>query len=56
MTLEALEGALLRIAAIWTDKKRWERMQVNGMRVDVSWKKSGALYAALYADAAAAKT
>jgi starch synthase len=55
VTREALEGALLRIAAIWPDKKRWERMQINGMRCDVSWKKSGALYAALYADAAAAK-
>ena len=55
VTQEALEGAILRIAAIWADKKRWERMQVNGMRTDVSWKKSGALYAALYAQALAAR-
>jgi starch synthase len=55
VTQEALEGALLRIAAIWTDKKQWQQMQVNGMRADVSWKKSGVLYAELYAEVLAAK-
>jgi starch synthase len=55
VTQEALEGAILRIAALWTNKKQWERMQVNGMRADVSWKQSGALYAGLYADLLAAK-
>jgi starch synthase len=55
VTQEALEGALLRIAAIWQDKKQWQHMQANGMRTDVSWKKPGASYAQLYANVLAAK-
>jgi starch synthase len=55
VTQEALEGAILRTAAIWANKSLWQQMQINGMRADVSWKKSGALYAELYADALATK-
>jgi starch synthase len=55
VTQEALEGALLRTAAIWANKSVWRQMQINGMRADVSWKKPGALYAELYADVLAAK-
>jgi starch synthase len=55
VTKEALEAVLVRTSQIWLRKKQWKNIQVNGMRVDVSWKKSAPLYAALYSDLLAAR-
>jgi starch synthase len=55
VTREALEAALIRTSQVWSRKKQWKTLQLNGMRTDVSWKKSAALYAGLYADLLAAK-
>ncbi|HEY4264448.1 MAG TPA: glycogen synthase GlgA [Micropepsaceae bacterium] len=55
VTQDALEAALIRTSQIWSRKKQWKNMQLNGMRTDVSWKKSAALYARLYVDLLAAK-
>jgi starch synthase len=45
---EALETALARARDSWSRPEEWRRMQRNGMRTDVSWKKSAGLYAQLY--------
>jgi len=55
VTREGLEGALRRVAHIWADQRQWRRMQLNGMRTDVSWKRSAAEYARLYAGLMATK-
>jgi starch synthase len=61
VTREALEGALRRTGALWSDRKSatqkntWARLQDNGMRTDVSWKGPAAQYAALYGELVAAK-
>ena len=60
VTRDALEGALRRTAALWSDRKSstpntWARLQDNGMRTDVSWKGPAAQYAALYGELVAAK-
>jgi starch synthase len=55
VTQQALEAALVRTSQMWSRKKQWRNIQLNGMRVDVSWKKSAALYASLYADLLATK-
>ena len=45
---EALEAAIARAAAIWTDRAAWRRMQRNAMTTDVSWSGPARRYAALY--------
>jgi starch synthase len=45
---DMLESALLRTAALWHNRKLWSRLQRNGMRTDVSWKRPAAHYAALF--------
>mgnify|MGYP003342589779 FL=1 len=55
VTRDALEFALRRVSHLWSDKKRWKKVQLNGMRTDVSWKTPAAHYARLYADLTAAK-
>ena len=45
VTRDALEGALRRTAKLWSDRKVWTRLQVNGMSADVSWTGPAAKYA-----------
>jgi starch synthase len=45
-----LETALRRAVRLYSDRAGWRRMQVNGMETDVSWRRSGRLYADLYRD------
>ncbi|MBN9027748.1 MAG: starch synthase, partial [Rhizobiales bacterium] len=51
---DALEGAILRIAALWRDRPSWKKLQKNAMKTDVSWTRPAAAYARLYRDLAAA--
>ena len=46
----AFEHALRRVCQAWLDKPIWRRLQLNGMRTDVSWRKSAEQYARLYSD------
>jgi starch synthase len=48
VTARALEGAMERTAALWTDPGLWKRMQLNGMKTDVGWTRPARLYADLY--------
>lgn len=45
---EALEDAVRRACALYREPKIWAQMQRMGMKMDVSWEKSAARYAALY--------
>jgi starch synthase len=47
-----LESAALRVAALWRKPALWRRIQRNGMRTDVSWRRSARLYAELYRELA----
>lgn len=51
-TVEMLESAALRVAALWRKPALWRRIQRNGMRTDVSWRRSARLYAELYRELA----
>jgi starch synthase len=44
----ALEDAIRRAVALYREPKAWAQMQRMGMKMDVSWEKSAARYAALY--------
>lgn len=44
----ALENAISRAVALYREPKLWTQMQRMGMKMDVSWQKSAARYAALY--------
>lgn len=46
----ALENVLRRVFNAWLDKAFWRRLQLNGMRTDVSWKRPAEQYARLYSD------
>ncbi|MBS0582199.1 MAG: glycogen synthase GlgA [Proteobacteria bacterium] len=46
----ALEGAIVRAASAFRDKQAWSRLQLNGMRTDVSWEQPARRYAQLYRD------
>lgn len=48
VTREALAAAIERAAALWRVPKRWQQVQRNAMRTDVSWRRPAARYAALY--------
>lgn len=50
----ALARAIGRAAALHADRKTWRTMQKRGMKADVSWAKSAARYASLYAGLAGA--
>ena len=52
-TPHALWVALTRAAEAWRDKRRWQRIQQNGMRRDFSWTHAANEYVALYRDAIA---
>jgi len=44
----ALDDAIGRAVALYREPKAWAQMQRMGMKMDVSWEKSAARYAALY--------
>ncbi|HEY8010074.1 MAG TPA: glycogen synthase GlgA [Rudaea sp.] len=43
-----LDAAIRRTALLYRDKPTWKRLQLNGMRTDVSWAHPAQRYAALY--------
>jgi starch synthase len=45
---ESLAAAVRRASALFHDKPVWQRMQNNGMNVDVSWRNPARQYAGLY--------
>jgi len=49
MRADALRSAVRRIVSLHADRAAWTSMQRQAMRADVSWEKSAALYADLYA-------
>jgi starch synthase len=48
VTREALEHALGRAASLWREKRAWQRLQTNGMAMDVGWNRAAEQYARLY--------
>lgn len=48
VTAEALRRAIRRTIRLYEDQKVWSQMQKQGMKSDVSWERSAALYADLY--------
>jgi starch synthase len=55
VNVEALKGALRRARRLFEDKQQWRRMQVNGMKTDVSWRQPARRYAELYRSLLAAR-
>ena len=51
----ALETAIDRTTALFADREAWTRLQTNGMRTDVSWRRPAKRYAQLYRDAIASR-
>ncbi len=47
-TVNALDAALRRALALYTDQSAWKHMQANGMQMDFSWERSALQYAHLY--------
>lgn len=54
-TAEALAIALRQAEHLFRDKDAWRRLQLNGMKTDVSWRHPARRYAALYREAVAAR-
>ena len=54
-TAEALALALREAERLFEDAETWRKIQVNGMRTDVSWRNPARRYAKLFRDAVAAK-
>jgi starch synthase len=50
-----LDAALSRVATLYRDQGLWKRMQLNGMKADVSWRHPARHYAKLYRDLIAAR-
>jgi starch synthase len=48
VTVEALEGALVRVASTYRDQAAWRSLQARGMATDVGWQRPARHYAALY--------
>jgi starch synthase len=48
VTLDSLKRAIRRTVRLYGDTKSWAQIQKQGMKSDVSWDKSAALYAKLY--------
>ena len=48
VTVEALEAALARAAALYRDRPAWRRMQRRGMTRRVGWARAAEQYAELY--------
>ena len=55
VTADMLDAALRRTAALYRDQPTWKRLQLNGMKTDVSWQGPARHYAALYRDLIAAR-
>jgi starch synthase len=55
VTAEALLAALRRAQALFNDKAQWRRLQLNGMKTDVSWRRPAQRYGALYRELIAAR-
>lgn len=53
-TAEALAMALREAERLFGDAETWRKIQVSGMRTDVSWRNPARRYAALFRDAVAA--
>jgi len=53
-TAEALALALREAEALFGDADAWRKIQINGMRTDVSWRNPARRYAHLFEDAVAA--
>lgn len=53
-TAEALALALREAERLFEDAETWRKIQVNGMRTDVSWRNPARRYAKLFRDAVAA--
>lgn len=49
ISAEGLRQTLARVFELWRNQDAWRQMQKNGMKSDVSWEKSAAAYAGLYA-------
>jgi len=49
-------NVLRRVFNAWLDKQFWHRLQLNGMRTDVSWKRQAGQYARLYSELLRTKT
>jgi len=56
VTTPMLEAALSRAAMLYEDRASWMRLQLNGMRTDVSWEQPAKRYAALYRELAASRS
>lgn len=54
-TAEALARALREAERLFRDAETWRKLQVNGMRTDVSWRNPARRYATLFRDAVAAR-
>ncbi len=50
-----LDAAVGRAAALFADPRAWARLQANGMRADVSWRRPARRYASLYGEALASR-
>lgn len=55
VTAEALTNALVRLCALYKDRRTWSRMQRNAMAQPVGWNRSARAYAALYSRLTQAK-
>jgi starch synthase len=49
VTADSLTHALQRAISLYAQADAWHSMQQQGMRADLSWQRSGARYADLYA-------
>jgi starch synthase len=54
-TVEGLRDAVRQSAALFANPKVWTAMQRQGMKADVSWDRSAALYAELFASLLSAR-
>jgi len=54
-TADALALALREAERLFEDAETWRKIQVNGMRTDVSWRNPARRYAMLFRDAVAAR-
>jgi starch synthase len=48
VALSPFTDAIDRAKALWRDRQAWRRLQGNGMRADVSWRRPAKQYADLY--------
>jgi starch synthase len=56
VNLDMLEAAIRRTAVLYREPRVWKKLQLNGMRMDVSWRAAARRYAALYRELIAARS